>query len=217
MCQTAVDLLAHLVTSEGLLVFPSSLPPPFPTLLDGRPDLRAPQQQQKLKVTVPVLLLQAGQSWTDKARQGVVSSLNYTQQGLEWTKNKVGGPSGTTAASGTSTGQNPAATGNSGYNSNVGGQTNTGYGSNTSGPGATGYGNTGYGNSGAPGSTGYGGQGGPGSTGYGSQSAPGSAGYGNQGAAGNAGYGNASTPGVPSGSQYFPPGATGSQYPDVKH
>lgn len=35
--------------------------------------------------------VQAGQSWVDKARHGVISSLSYTQQGLQWTKNQVAG------------------------------------------------------------------------------------------------------------------------------
>lgn len=147
--------------------------------------------------------VQAGQSWTDKAKQGLVASLDYTQQGLEWTKNKVAGPTGTTGtgtagATGTGVGHNPTGThhqaGNTTFPSAPG--ANTGFtGGNT---GAPGGGNAGY--TGAPGggNTGYTGAPGSGNTGYsggqtasGFTSAPGS---GNTGGSG-----------------------TGSQYPDVKY
>ena len=60
-------------------------------------------------------LLQAKKSWTDTAKQGIVGGLGYTQSGLEYVKNKVGGPTGTT-------GSHTGATGSS-YST---GQTTTG-------------------------------------------------------------------------------------------
>ena len=47
--------------------------------------------------------VQASQSWVDKARHGVISSILYTQQGLQWTKNQVAGMN--TAAHDQATGQ----------------------------------------------------------------------------------------------------------------
>ena len=114
--------------------------------------------------------MQAGQSWTDKAKQGLVSTLDYTQQGLEWTKNKVAGPAGT---------------GTTGTGAAVGGQHTAGthhQAGNTTFPPAPGSGNTDY--TGAPGSgnTGYTGAPGSGNTGY--TGAPGS---------GNTGYSGGNT------------------------
>lgn len=48
----------------------------------------------RLLFSSSVRSLQTGQSWMDKARHGVLTSLTYTQQGLEWTKTKVAGQTG---------------------------------------------------------------------------------------------------------------------------
>ena len=54
-------------------------------------------------------MLQAKKSWTDTAKQGIVGGLGYTQSGLEYVKNKVGGPTGSSGTGNTgssySTGQ----------------------------------------------------------------------------------------------------------------
>ncbi|KAL0046637.1 hypothetical protein WJX82_005853 [Trebouxia sp. C0006] len=47
---------------------------------------------------------QAKKSWTDTAKQGIVGGLGYTQSGLEYVKNKVGGPTGSTGTGNTGTG-----------------------------------------------------------------------------------------------------------------
>ena len=44
--------------------------------------------------------MQTQPSWIDKARHGVISSITYTQQGLDWTKNKVAGHAGQGTAAG---------------------------------------------------------------------------------------------------------------------
>lgn len=49
-------------------------------------------------------MLQAKKSWTDTAKQGIVGGLGYTQSGLEYVKNKVGGPTGPTGTGNTGTG-----------------------------------------------------------------------------------------------------------------
>ena len=49
-------------------------------------------------------MLQAKKSWTDTAKQGIVGGLGYTQSGLEYVKNKVGGPTGSTGTGNTGTG-----------------------------------------------------------------------------------------------------------------
>ncbi|DBA69961.1 TPA: hypothetical protein ACH3X2_012452 [Trebouxia sp. C0005] len=52
---------------------------------------------------------QAKKSWTDTAKQGIVGGLGYTQSGLEYVKNKVAGPTGSSGTGNTgssySTGQ----------------------------------------------------------------------------------------------------------------
>ena len=54
-------------------------------------------------------MLQANKSWTDTAKQGIVGGLGYTQSGLEYVKNKVAGPTGSSGTGNTgssySTGQ----------------------------------------------------------------------------------------------------------------